>query len=165
MTTTHTPFTLGSVSSGTLRTEDLLPAFAEAYRPFNPNAPVIEECDAVMQGWEGGLDYEDLDEVIGKLQECLTEVCPPFIYFGAHPGDGSDFGFFVDHNALEEARSYAVVAPCDCGDGHECAMQDWCASLDKEQAYLEEDNVIVQVNDHGNITVYDLDRNELWSVV
>jgi hypothetical protein len=30
---------------------------------------------------------------------------------------------------------------------------------------LEDDGVIVQVSDHGNVTVMDLDRNIVWSTV
>jgi hypothetical protein len=30
---------------------------------------------------------------------------------------------------------------------------------------LDDDGVIVNVNDHGNVTVMDMDRNVLWAVV
>lgn len=150
MTTTK-PFQLGSVSSGTLRTEDLLPVFAAAVLRLEP--------ETFMHSAQN--PFPD-DEQLAFFEHVLENLCPPFVYFGAHPDDGADFGFWPDWDALEEERHYSTVAPCDCGQDLD---EDWCASNDKTQAYLEDSNIIVQVNDHGNVTVMDMNRNELWSIV
>ena len=134
-------FQLGSISSGTLRTEDLQESFAHAIKRLT-EAPHYEQL-AWLAIEDGSLDMVD------ELQEALNELCPPFVYFGAHPGDGSDFGFWPDMDSLNEAMANA--------DG-ECSNSN-CEHL------LTNDGVIVQVSDHGNVTVMDMERNVLWSVV
>jgi len=81
------------------------------------------------------------------LFDALNELCPPFVYFGTHKGDGADFGFWVDWDRLNEARQNIGMAS------------------ESDEEILKEDNVIVQVSDHGNVTVMDMERNVLWSVV
>ena len=34
-----------------------------------------------------------------------------------------------------------------------------------DELTLDDDGVIVQISDHGNVTVMDMERNVLWSVV
>ena len=65
----------------------------------------------------------------------------------------------------EEARSQGQCLECDCDQDGGHHDDPGCASQDVERQYLPESNVIVHVNDHGNITVMDMDRNELWSCV
>lgn len=93
----------GTVIEGTLRPQDLIPAFLDALREANPDgyaqlviAPfgpvpsyVMDEGDS--SGW---WDSEDASALIESLTEALDESAPEGYYFGAHPGDGSDFGFW-----------------------------------------------------------------------
>lgn len=68
------PHTPGTIISGTLKLEDLLPAFATAAgEPFDPQGDWIE---------------------LERLVDVLNEQAPEGYYFGAHPGDGADFGFW-----------------------------------------------------------------------
>lgn len=108
--------------------------------------------------WESvARDYVD------NLQDALQEYCPPFVYFGTHPGDGADFGFWPDMDALSEAL-YCYRR--DHGGHRRSTEEDMVAPIvDEGRFVLVEMGVIVQVNDHGNVTVMDMDRNELWSVV
>jgi len=127
-------FQLGSVSTGTLRPQDLLPAFESAYEMVNPTGKLAAF-------------FEDIDEHLTLLEDEINNYCPPFVYFGAHEGDGADFGFWIAFDALDEERQY--------GD----------ATENPEETYLPESNVLVHVNDHGNVTCLDMKRNVLWSCV
>ena len=144
MTTTHTPFTLGSVSTGTLRAEDLLPAFTNALADLegNRNRPLIVAAD-------GEIDYESerASFLLGDMQDALEVSCPPFVYFGAHPGDGADFGFWPDWEALDQAMFQKYGEPLILDVRGEETL----------------DTTIIQVRDHGNVTVMDMDRNVLWT--
>ena len=157
---------LGSVSTGTLKPEDLIPAFMSALDRLGKELPgdleclsrleyidvttipqitgnvsVIDDDDDFWNSEEAGWDME-------SLTQALEECCPPFVYFGTIEGDGADFGFWVDHEGLEDARRD--------GDGITYANGD---------EYLADANVIVQVSDHGNVTVMDMDRNVIWATV
>ena len=107
---------LGTVSQGTLRVEDLIPTFLSelpglSKRAYNEvitmNRDLLAEDGSLISEEEymGGQDY---DEVLQALLEeevipALDELAPPYCYFGAHVGDGADFGFWVDQVALDEA--------------------------------------------------------------
>lgn len=154
-------FQLGSISTGTLKTEDLL----EAFLPYiNPESDDAKEAQAVLEriannDWPQGVEdweqYQIEFDTADLVQSIIDQMeCPPFVYFGAHPGDPADFGFWHAVEQLEEALRYRSVPVDDsepCGESHE----NW----------IEEENVLVHVNDHGNITVYDMEHNELWSCV
>lgn len=127
-------FKLGSVSVGTLRTEDLLPAFEN----------IFQQLGGTYEDFPVGVTDE---EYVENLAQRLNDLCPPFVYFGAHPGDGADFGFWPDMDSLNEA------------------MQTMGMASESDEEILKEDNVIVQVSDHGNVTVMDMERNVLWSIV
>ena len=152
-----TEFQLGSISTGTLRTEDLLPAFAYtlgalAHNPISNTS--VFKSEAMAEIWQGAIDiintpddiHLDIHEVIDELQDALQEYCPPFVYFGTLEGDGADFGFWPDIDGIQEIVN---IAECDASQGISCP----------------DDGVIVQVSDHGNVTVMDMERNVLWSVV
>lgn len=153
--TTTTPFQLGSISHGTLRPEDLLPAFADTLESFNPSDDLVQEARKV---WEDlGNDKPDADElaseIINDLIDTIQCFCPPFVYFGAIEGDGSGFGFWPDIDSLEEARRYAIMKDADY----------W--TLPDDYEFLEEDNVWVHVNDHGNVTVLTNNDGEPGEVI
>ena len=106
---------LGTVSHGTMRPQDLIPAFLRAiaviaqHKPegFNhshanalqvayphsvPNWVVDEGDDCPW--W----DAEESGWLLETLFEGLNSVAPEGYYFGAHPGDGSDYGFWEGQN-------------------------------------------------------------------
>ena len=145
-------FQLGSISSGTLRTEDLLQAFVEQYRlrNLNTNPRLGLEAGRLIR-IAGDREWTDDEHhsagmVCIALQDALQESCPPFVYFGAHPGDGADFGFWPDMDSLNEAI-------------------DQQGERGFDECWLDDGNVIVQVSDHGNVTVMDMNREIFWSVV
>ena len=147
-------FQLGSISTGTLRPEDLIPAFNNALTQIHDG----HYCDIdEMMNDEAGNAAEfgkqpSNDElqrrVVARLMDELQDACPPFVYFGTHEGDGADFGFWPDMDRLEEE------------------MRSTTSDFQADNCWtLADDGVIVNVSDHGNVTVMDMERNVIWSVV
>lgn len=77
-----------SVSHGTLRQQDLVEAFAKVLGEVNE--PL---ADSLIEAFAIG-DDDTQDYVLEQLFDSLDEIAPEGTYFGAHPGDGSDFGFW-----------------------------------------------------------------------
>ena len=138
-------FQLGSISTGTLRTQDLLEAFHSTIAASGTPPALAEDGYA-----DGGKAYSD-EELLEVYTEQLESLCPPFVYFGTLEGDGADFGFWADFDAIDES----------CARKHHRRTHN----PDTGEIVLEDESVIVQVNDHGNVTVMDMERNVLWSVV
>jgi len=148
---------LGTVIHGTLRTEDLVPAFLEELKTLDPDraayyveripAEALEDPDHIW--WQTGEAMWMLEE----LFDILNEYAPPFCYFGALEGDGSDFGFWIDRYAFEEAVEYGEILrvselPDNAPEGYE---------------------YVAVVDDHGGVTLYqrswDGKLHEVWSVI
>lgn len=147
---------IGSVSSGTMRTEDLLGAFAdelkyhlkrnERTRGLDKRAKrkLIREARTVDP------DTEEAGDIVDALFDALDEFSPPYVIFGAHPDDGADYGYWPQIDAIEEAVRDGEVANAD-------DLQDNYRGL------------VVSISDHGNVELYDRTaRNtwrEIWSCV
>jgi hypothetical protein len=154
--------TLGSVSSGTMRPEDLIPTFlAELDALSNHNHNLIKEVgerfnksvdwgaagDDYWEGEEAGYDLEALFDALGDL-------APDYCYFGSHEGDGADYGYWISWDAIDDAIS----------EGSLVKSVDW--DNDVPSGYVGH---ILEVNDHGNTTLYLRDIHEqdteVWSCV
>ena len=94
---------IGSISHGTLRTCDLIPAFLDAVEQFAPahyEALMVQPFSfipAYVQDEGEDSEWWNSDEAAEKLEQLTTildENAPEGTYFGAHEGDGSDFGFW-----------------------------------------------------------------------
>ena len=106
----------GTVSHGTLRREDLIPTFMEKLDEMLEDSTFLPGADhpsrvGTYGSWQdrlgsierntkvdGYYDSEDADYDLETLFEGLNEYAPPGFYFGAHPGDGSDFGYWVSED-------------------------------------------------------------------
>jgi len=177
-------FQLGSISTGTLRPEDLLPVFADAldsldckqfYAKVGPSSlDLYYPSELVFSAYRCRNYYHE--ETLGsnptieddatylineELPNALQAHCPPFVYFGSLPGDDADFGFWPDMDSLTEAMQNMGMA--SEYDEERLPVNEnaiaWCT------AHWKENNVIVQVSDYGNVTVMDMERNVLWSLV
>jgi hypothetical protein len=102
----------GTVIAGTLRPEDLVPAFLAALDERIEDASFDEGADAparvqaldALQDRLGDLerrcaepgyfDGEDPTWDLEWLDEALNDYAPKGCRFGAHEGDGRDFGFW-----------------------------------------------------------------------
>ena len=82
-----------SLSHATMRPQDLIPRFLDVLREHAPEkyapTPVIPS-DEDHPWW----DSEDAHYLLEDLFDALQDIAPEGCYFGAHPGDGSDYGFW-----------------------------------------------------------------------
>jgi hypothetical protein len=162
----------GSISHGTLKTDDLFEAFYdEAERRF-PKDETFLRLKKVVDGlnevddetvWESFYASDYASEAVNDdLMELLGSDLPPFVYFGTHPGDGSDFGYWFDSEAFERSVS----------DGETLKL----AELPEHPKVLANHwtgEYVAVVSDHGNVTLYSLhglcylgsNRAELYAVV
>ncbi len=149
MTTTK-QFQLGSISTGTCRPEDLLPTFTRTLQGLEPESEYVKEAFEIMATWGFGEPTEEIeaiDEVLSNIEHEINNSCPPFVYFGPHPGDPSDFGFFPDWDALNEALKdpeHTLIAG-----------QLWKKPRDEA--------VLIKTDFYDSWTVMDLDRNLIWT--
>ncbi len=85
----------GSVSTCTMRSEDLVPAFMDCLMDLDiGTATMIEKEYPEMFGDDPDYGSDDADELLEALFDALDACAPEGHYFGAHPGDGSDYGFW-----------------------------------------------------------------------
>ena len=137
---------LGSISHGTMRSEDLIPVFLDELETLAREAGEIDRFTPLKED-EDEREDEQGYLLVDYLFDALNEYAPPFVYFGAHPGDGSDYGFWADIESAQEQCEY--VGDGEPGEGFQ---GEW-----------------LHVNDHGNAALYvrDEDGNdeEVWPVV
>lgn len=162
-----TPFQLGTIISDTLRTEDLLAAFVSALERLdiaNQHEILIMNARDTLHG------YND-QGMLAQLEDALDDLCPPFVYFGARrckscctdepcSEANMDFGFWPDMDALWKAieRSTKSMTPSEYALAQQLA-------LGATSTVLDDEGVITHVLDIDHVTVMDLDRNVLWSIV
>ena len=155
--------TIGSISSGTLRDQDLLEAFAgelarlEPTFGGQPSGPSTELIYEALELFEL-LDDDDLigkprgeaemraSEIIAELSDALDEYAPPYCYFGSTEGDGAEFGFWPAIEGLEEDARH----------------QDGVLKVNDTS---EVPSYVMHVNDHGNVTLYWVELIEEWAAV
>lgn len=167
-----------SVSSGTLKSEDLIPKFLGVLKTYGKDKydEYIKENPEV-EDWEN-LDEETMGWVVDELADLLNEIAPDGCYFGASEGDGADFGFWSMSN---ESKKYEVssLAAFDIedvvgkklgwtwDDDKSCLVDKdgtevgWdesdCITIDPVED--ENGNVLTQVNMWGDGTVEFQDEN------
>jgi hypothetical protein len=107
-------------------------------------------------------EFEDADDDPEALrsfversgQDSLQAYCLPFMSFSRAPSGA--YGFWPDIEGLEySARSKDGVIKVNAGDAWPPL---WTPSGLEVQ-------FIMEVNDHGNVTLYDRRRREVWSCV
>ena len=126
---------LGTLIHGTLRTQDLLQAFAdELDRLRDRTDPTNSDADAVTDAYEllnGGVT--DSDDAATTMQEALYAVearlelyAPDGCYFGSIEGDGADFGFWTDEDSLVDYSLWdedIATGKCNQRDSISCIKQ------------------------------------------
>lgn len=91
---------ISSVSHGTMRNEDLIPTFLSmlesldsiAYNKVITNYPEYNNEEPSEEFYES----EEALYMLEDLFDAFNDLCPEGMYFGAHPGDGADYGFWED---------------------------------------------------------------------
>jgi hypothetical protein len=139
---------LVTVIHGTHRPEDLIPTFLYELKKHTDEIPQFENGD-------------DVQEYIIELIDALNDCAPSYCYFGTHIGDGSDFGFWIDHESIECNLVDGTLTIESC-NGYKTTLVG-AESIDDEFQYLH-------VNDHGNMTLYQRDNldeefTEVWAIV
>lgn len=85
---------IGSISWGTLRAEDLIPAFADELERLDEEgkySDLIKEANEITD-----FDSEESSYILNEeLFNALNDFAPDGCYFGASEGDGTDFGFWL----------------------------------------------------------------------
>ena len=165
--TTTTPATfnyasIGSVSTGTMRDVDLIDAFGNELESqllansdyysdpsnFNARDRLNDLRGESIDAWntlDAGDELDEYCDLIERLFDALDEFSPDYVTFGSHPGNGSDYGYWPELDALEYDVRGGELATSQVENG------TW-----------------VDVNDHGNVTLYvatDGENRELWSCV
>ena len=88
---------IGSVSTGTLRTEDLLDAvIGEAEYLSGSTASMSKTLRKAYDAANAITDYdsEDAGYALEELIDALNEYAPPHMHFGTLEGDGAHFGWW-----------------------------------------------------------------------
>lgn len=91
-----------SISKGTLIPKDLvcaIKAFNNGYIRNLELEALIEEYESFEEETlddktKSYLNEVNLNEIVQEIFDALNELSPEGYYFGAHPGNGSDFGFW-----------------------------------------------------------------------
>lgn len=147
-------YIIGSISHGTMREEDLIPEFVYILKQFSKgkNNAHYKECKAIEKRMKKK-GYYNSDDSCYDLNEflfdALNEYALPYFYFGSHPSNGSDYGFWLSENIEDDFDGMKV---------------DDLADIPKDYA-----GEILVVNDHGNISLYSKAKTqqpkEIWSIV
>lgn len=106
-------FVGASIIHSTLRSEDLLPAFFELLKSFDPEKaeeikgkyPDIEKALKSLKDGESNISYFETEESTYLINEVLlnelNKFAPEGFYFGSNEGNTSDFGFWLDSETYE----------------------------------------------------------------
>lgn len=147
-------YIIGSISSGTMRPEDLIPVFLSTLEDLDP-----ERAKQIREDKENKLVFEWLDDtdndkpeaadyLLDELFDALNEYAPPYFYFGSHPDDGADYGFWLSEDFEQDFEGLKVK--------------------DTSEVPADYTGEVLHVSDHGNPTLYDAENGkltEVWSLV
>lgn len=154
----------GSVSSATMRPEDLIPTFLDALDDEKERRSLHTGCedfkddfgrlDSLMGDIERrieSVDYYESEQPVWDIETLadeLNEFAPPYAHFGSHPGNGSDYGFWLLDDIAEDFDGLSVADTSDVPDDYR--------------------GEVLHSNDHGNLTLYVADEDglhEVWAIV
>ncbi|SRR6266478_8412748 len=145
---------MGTISHATMRAEDLIPRFISELQYQRPlhraHRKLIREIEGNMRRMKSPkyFENEQVQWDLEALFDALNEYCAPYFYFGAHPGDGSDYGYWLTESFQEDFDGLTVSDTSEIPN-----------------SYTGE---VLHVNDHGNMTLYACSRGrcrEVWSIV
>jgi hypothetical protein len=151
MNAQHKTAGIGSIICGTHNSQhlarvfaDSLEALANANQRVGYHANLINDLRRLARGDTEQMDMAD--DIIAEGMDALSEFAMPYTYFGTHPGDGADYGFWPDFDTIAD----------DVRAGELMEVSDPCDVPAKGMA--------VFVNDHGNTSIY-RDGILIWDVV
>jgi len=88
----------GSVSTATMRNEDLIPCFLDVLKELDEKQydEILGDKDYYYVIELQNYDSETAHFLLEELFNRLNELAPAGFYFGSHPGNGADYGFWLD---------------------------------------------------------------------
>ena len=94
----------GSISHGTMNNKDVIPTIMSRLFKEDPNKAreIWKNNPELLQALcdkESGIDNpwwdsEDANYISNELFDVMNDYAPEDHYFGSHPGDGSDYGYW-----------------------------------------------------------------------
>jgi len=164
----QTQFDLGTISEGTLKTEDIgnnliwhmdrldldtndLNTLKKLKREFSEEIERLEESEEEYS--------EKLEYIFDETKEIADNYTPDYCYLGMHQGDGADFGVWPEPELFEDTRQGGF-------DGF--VFTSTIETNSVEEHVPAEYTHYLAVNDHGNCTLWSRDGDtwtECWSVV
>jgi hypothetical protein len=148
---------IGSVSSATVRPEDLIPAFVSEMERQKPLRREHRKRLTRIKQWMDRPNYftacyegaeTEAFYDLEWLLDTLGEYAPTGFYFGSHPGDGADYGFWLSESFQEDFDGLRVDDLSEVPRGYS--------------------GEVLQVSDHGNMSLYAYSRGRgraVWAVV
>jgi hypothetical protein len=109
---------------------------------------LLKSITAASSGQDAYYESEASDYDLESLFDALNEYAGPYFYFGAHPGDGSDYGYWLSEGFEDDFDGLKVS--------------------DTSEIPAKYRGEVLHVNDHGNCTLYVKTArklHEVWSVV
>lgn len=145
---------IGSVSTATMRNEDLIPSFCEELRYLGHRSKVLTGIEREVNKVNTDKYYESEESSfdLESLFDMLNAHSLPYMYFGSHPGDGADYGFWLDWGTMQDVIH----------DGELLQVEDLA------QIPVNHTGEVLLVNEKGNTTLYTCKRGklrEIWSIV
>jgi hypothetical protein len=139
--------TIGTVIEGTHRHADIAAAFGELLARLtagtDEHSSLVVDCKRIARM---GDMADDADDVVAEVMDALCDYAPPYCYFGAHEGDGADYGFRPSiESVMDDVRMGEIAQVADPAD-------------------VPESGCAVFVNDRGNVSLY-VDGAMVWNVV
>jgi hypothetical protein len=143
--------TIGTIIHATHRPQDLIPAFLHEFKRldrgwYDKFIRRIAKDDRELAYYLSGTGICDehsfwqsdlCSDILADLFDCLDVMAPSYAYFGSHPGNGSDFGYWPSFDQIDDAiHDGELLKVDDLSD-----VPDW---------YNGE---VCIVNDHGNMAV------------
>lgn len=154
----HT-YPIGTVSSGTMVDSDLIETFLWELRKSKLSRANRNKVRAIQKEYNAatlkdGLDLSDADwgDCVNELMDIMDTLAGPFMYFGAHQGDGADYGYWLQDDWQTQLTDEAGLIVSDLS----------APQLKGHNGY------VAVISDHGNATLYWQYRGrltELWSIV
>jgi hypothetical protein len=160
---------IGTISSGTLRSDDVIPellAAADSVRMSAADRRRVRELRREWRSVAAALAHDTDDDpddgtIWNDLLDLLQGYAPDYCSVGAHDGDGADIGVWPSWDYLES----------ESAGQHDSATRLCNASVYKTDSLSDAPKGFPHVwvvNDHGNATLYRRSGRrwvECWSVV
>jgi hypothetical protein len=161
---------IGSISHGTMLETDLVPDFMSMLETVDKKRAcklrrafpkVFRMLDGIKVRNYSEEDYnEDIRTLCWEyIFDALNDYTPVYCYFGSHMGDGSDYGVWICNESIET----------DIHDGILFSVEDLSEVDDKVKNDLIIPKSVILVNDHGNMTLFNMtaefeDKGNTWEL-